>query len=91
MKKLLFTKTGRIAQALNNWKTLPEKINLEAFKRISRFEKGLINFAERTLKRALESFKNEYEKGQAEKKKAVIQLINITQGGQKRYFNKWKT
>jgi len=50
----------------------------------------LVNFAERTLKRALKSFKNEYEKGQADKKRAVIQLIEVTQGGQKKYYNKWK-
>lgn len=43
--KILSTKSGRVAQAFNNWKMLPQKINLEAFKRISRFEKGLITFA----------------------------------------------
>ncbi len=33
--------------------------------------------------------KNEYEEGQAYKKRAVIQLINTTAGGQKRMFNRW--
>jgi len=28
LKKLLNTKTGRLVQALNNWKMLPQKINL---------------------------------------------------------------
>ena len=48
---------------------------MQAFKKASRFEKGLANFAERTLRRALGAFKNEYELGQAQKKRAVIQLI----------------
>ena len=44
---------------------------------------------ERTLKGSFVPLKNEYEEGQAYKKRAVIQLINTTAGGQKRYFNKW--
>jgi hypothetical protein len=46
-------------------------------------------FAERTLKRALGAFKNEFEEGQAAKKRAVIQLIDTTMGGQKKYYNRW--
>ena len=49
-----------------------------------------MTFAQRTIKRALNSFRNEYEEGQAQKKRAVIQLIETTQGGQKKLFNRWK-
>lgn len=69
---------------------LPQKVNIEAFRKASKFEKGLTNFIQRTITRAIDSFKNEYEKAQVEKKRAVIQLIDMTQSGQKRYFIKWK-
>ena len=44
-----------------------------------------------TVKRALSAFKNEYDEGQAAKKRAVIQLIDCTQGGQKKMYNRWKS
>jgi len=40
---------------------LPEKINISYFKKATQFEKGLSLFAQRTIKRALDGFKNEYE------------------------------
>ena len=60
------------------------------FKKASKFERGLLNFVQNTTKRALSSFKNEFEEGQAAKKRAVIQLINVTEGGQKKMYNRWK-
>ncbi len=92
MKGILLTKIGRVSEAFKTWKLLPEKggRNNEAFKKASKFEKGLVTFAQRTIKRALNSFRNEYEEGQAQKKRAVIQLIETTQGGQKKLFNRWK-
>jgi len=35
------------------------------------------------------SFKNDLDEGQAFKKRAVIQLINTTMGGQKKMYNRW--
>jgi hypothetical protein len=43
------------------------------------------------MKGAFNPFKNEFDEGQAYKKRAVIQLINTTAGGQKRMFNRWHT
>ena len=43
------------------------------------------------MKRALGAFRNEYEEGQAAKKRAVIQLIDTTMGGQKKLYNRWKS
>jgi hypothetical protein len=90
LKRLLMSKAGMVVIAFRKMQSLPERRNMEAFKKASKFEKGLANFAQRTLKRALNSFKNEFEEGQAQKKRAVIQLIECTQGGQKRYFYRWK-
>ena len=84
------SKAGLVVIAFRKIQSLPEKRNNEAFKKASKFEKGLANFATRTLKRALDSFKNEYEEGQAQKKRAVIQLIDCTQGGQKKLYNRWR-
>jgi len=44
---------------------------------------------DRTLSKAFGAFKNEFEIGQAAKKRAVIQLINVTMGGQKRFYQRW--
>jgi hypothetical protein len=84
------SKAGMVVIAFRKMQSLPERRNMEAFKKASKFEKGLANFAQRTLKRALDSFKNEFEEGQAQKKRAVIQLIECTQGGQKKLYNRWR-
>ena len=57
--------------------------------KIMNMTKNLKKFVERTLNRALNAFKNEYELGQATKKRAVIQLINVTMGGQKKFYQRW--
>ena len=90
LKRLLMSKAGMVVIAFRKMQSLPERRNMEAFKKASKFEKGLANFAQRTLKRALNSFKNEFEEGQAQKKRAVIQLIECTQGGQKKLYNRWR-
>ena len=55
------SKAGLVVIAFRKIQTLPERKNNEAFHKASKFEKGLANFAERTLKRALGAFRNEYE------------------------------
>ena len=68
---------------------MPDRKNTEAYKKASKFKDGLSRFVENQLKGCFNPFKNEYEEGQAYKKRAVIQLINTTAGGQKRFFNRW--
>ena len=41
------------------------------------------------MKKSWAAFKNEFDEGQAFKKRAVIQLINVTAGGQKKMYNRW--
>jgi hypothetical protein len=40
-------------------------------------------------RKSFEAFKTEWEEGQAFKKRAVIQLINATMGGQKKMYGRW--
>ena len=61
LKRLLMSKAGLVVIAFRKIQTLPERKDNAAFLKASRFEKGLSNFAERTLKRALGAFRNEYE------------------------------
>ena len=42
------------------------------------------------MKRSYVAIKNELDEGQTLKKRAVIQLINMTQSGQKKMFNRWQ-
>jgi hypothetical protein len=89
LKRLLMSKAGLVVIGFKKWQGLPERKDNEAFKKASRFEKGLSSFVDRTLKRSFGAFKNELEEGQAFKKRAVIQLINVTMGGQKKLYNRW--
>ena len=83
------SKIGKVVTAWQAWKSLPQKKDNSAFLKASRFEKGLSTFVERTLKRSFGAFRNELDEGQAFKKRAVIQLINVTEGGQKKFYNRW--
>ena len=91
LKRLLMSKAGLVVIAFRKIQSLPNRLDNEAYKKASKFEKGLSSFVERTVKRALGAFKNEYEEGQASKKRAVIQLIECTMGGQKKLYNRWRS
>jgi len=83
------SKAGLVVIGFKKWQGLPPRKDNAAFLKASRFEKGLSAFVDRTLKRSFGAFKNELEEGQAYKKRAVIQLINVTMGGQKKLYNRW--
>jgi hypothetical protein len=89
LKRLLMSKAGLVVIGFKKWQGLPERKDNAAFLKATRFEKGLTAFVDRTLKRSFGAFKNELEEGQAFKKRAVIQLINVTMGGQKKFYNRW--
>ena len=88
--RLLYkTRIGKIYEAFSKWKGLPERLDKAKSEKAHRFEKGLKAFVDRTLSRAMNGFKNELEVGQLIKKKAVIQMIEITASGQKKMYNRW--
>ena len=89
LKRLLMSKAGMVVIAFRKIQTLPERKDNEAFLRANKFEKGLSQFVDRTLKRSFNAFKTDLDEGQAFKKRAVIQLINTTMGGQKKMYNRW--
>ena len=91
LKRLLMSKAGLVVIAFRKIQTLPERRYSENYVKATKFEKGLSLFVEKTLRGSFVPFKNEYEEAQAYKKRAVIQLINTTAGGQKRLFNRWLT
>lgn len=91
LKRLLLSKAGMVVIAFRKIQTLPEKRDDAAFAKANRFEKGLSSFVDRTLRQSFNSFRTELDEGQAVKKRAVIQLINTTMGGQKKSFNRWIT
>ena len=89
LKRLLMSKAGMVVIAFRKIQTLPERKDNEAYAKANKFEKGLSQFVDRTLKKSFEAFKTEWEEGQAFKKRSVIQLINATMGGQKKMYNRW--
>jgi hypothetical protein len=64
LKRVIAAKARRVDLAFRKWQAMPEKrdktIYLKTVKAI-RFEQGLKNFAERTLRNAYRSFKEELE------------------------------
>jgi hypothetical protein len=89
LKRLLMSKAGMVVIAFRKIQTLPDRVDSEAYAKANKFEKGLSSFVDRTLKKSFEAFKTEFEEGQAFKKRAVIQLINATMGGQKKMYGRW--
>ena len=89
LKKLLSSKAGLVVVAFKKIQSLPVRKNSELFAKANKFEKGLSNFVDRTLKRPFNAFRIDFDEGQAAKKRAVIQLINTTMGGQKKMYNRW--
>ena len=83
------SKAGLTVISLKKWITLPERPDGKGSEKAARFEAGLRNFVDRTIDRAFRSFKNEFDNGQAAKKRAVIQLIDTTMGGQKKFYQRW--
>ena len=78
-----------VISAFRRIQTLPERKNMEAYGRASKFERGLSTFVERITRQSFNSFRNSFEEGQAMKKRSVLTLINTTAGGQKKLFNRW--
>ena len=58
LRRLMMSKVGKVVQGWTTWKNLPEKKDMSAFIKASKFEKGLSNFVDRTLKRSFGAFKN---------------------------------
>ena len=83
------SKAGMVVIGFRKIQTLPERRDDAAFAKANRFEKGLSSFVDRTLRQSFNAFRTELDEGQAVKKRAVIQLINTTMGGQKKTYNKW--
>lgn len=70
--------------------SLPERTNLAKYSKGSKFEKSLTEFVSKRLKESFVSWKEIFEDNQAIKKRAVIQMIDTTQSGQKKLFQRWK-
>ena len=83
------SKAGLVVIAVKSWQALPERADGKRNEKANRFEAGLKRYVERTLGKAIGAFKNEFEQGQATKKRAVIQLIDTTMGGQKKFYQRW--
>ena len=83
------SKAGLVVVAFKQMQSLPDRKDGDLYAKANRFEKGLNDFVVRTMKRTFAAFKNEFDEGQAFKKRSVIQLINTTMGGQKKMYNRW--
>ena len=79
-----------VVVAFKKIQSLPERRkDPKGYDQFLKFERGLHDFFNSTMKRSYVAIKNELEEGQTLKKRAVIQLINTTQSGQKKMYNRW--
>lgn len=90
LKRLLQSKAGMTMVAFRAIKTLPQRQDGKGDRRANRFEKGLSDFVNRTLRRTFEAFQHQHEEGQLLKKRAVIQLTNCTMAGRKKLYTRWR-
>ena len=60
LKRLLQSKAGMVAMAFREIRSLPERRDSKYDKKANRFEKGLSEFINRTLRRSLEAFQREH-------------------------------
>ena len=89
MTKLLMSRAGKVIEAFKTIRNLPGLVDMEKRKKALKFEKGLSKFLDKNIVRTFGAFKRELEEGSALKKRGAIQIINITQGDQKRMYNRW--
>ena len=61
LKRLLMSKAGMVVIAFRKIQTLPVRRDDEAFKRANKFEKGLSQFVDRTLKKSFNAFKTDLD------------------------------
>ena len=78
LKRLLMSKAGLVVVGFRKWAALPEKKDNAAYLKASRFEKGLSNFVERTLKRSFGAFRNELDE---DTQKRDVEIFNLIIGG----------
>ena len=92
LKRLLLSKAGLVVVAFKKLESLPErKKDPKGYDQFLKFERGLHEFFNSTMKRSYTAIKSELDEGQTLKKRAVIQLINMTQSGQKKMFSRWQS
>ena len=89
INRMLLSKSGRLYVAFRKIQSLPERKSHENDQKANKFEKGLSDFISRTLRRTFEAFKEDSDAAQVLKKRAVIQLTNITAAGRKKMFLRW--
>ena len=58
IKRLLVSKAGMVVLAFRRIQTLPEKKNMEAYGKASKFERGLLTFVLSVLKRSYSAFED---------------------------------
>lgn len=83
------TKIGRVMGAWEKWKSLPERKTEGTNVKGNKFEVGLRRFVDRTLKKGWGAFRDQLDQAQVTKKRAVIQLINVTMSTRKRLYSRW--
>ena len=61
LNKLLSTTAGGVIDAIKKMKALPDKTKKGKFKIWSKFEKGLMDYRNNTMKRTYKAIKNEFD------------------------------
>ena len=86
MRRCLNSEWGRIADAFQKMRLLPKKIDGEI---PNRFQRGLERIIGLTVRKTFDAFRNDFDEGQAMKKRATLIMLFKAQSGQKKMYNRW--
>lgn len=90
INQLLKTKSGKVLEALNKWKSIPA-INLgERYKKGQKFFNKMDAFTKSRLGTTYLCFKKNFEDANMMKKQSILQLFEMTSTGIRRYYRRWE-
>ena len=61
LKRLLLSKAGLVVIAFKKIQTLPERIDSELYAKANKFEKGLRDFVDRTVRRTFAAYRSDFD------------------------------
>lgn len=75
--------------AFNVWKSIPSQNMMAKYRKGQKFFFKLEHLIKNKITEVNSMFKEQYEEGNSIKKQSVLQLLDLTSTGIRRYYNRW--
>lgn len=83
------TKSGKVINAFNSWKTIPYNQKMGKFKKYQKFYFSMESFYKNRLKEVHSCFATGQDDGNLMKKQSILKLFEMTSLGIRRFYNRW--